>query len=289
MSNKVKRKTPLKKTKLAKTFDYEEKLGIPNPYDKGKFGVKGNKKLLNVETRKKYEKVKDLLRVLDLEADLGKKEKFDKGGSKKNKKEEISKKIDKMMGFPMEKIDKLIKQAKDLNKPKKRFNQGGSNMAKKNFSSKELIMKATQPKKSKKKLADVSKEDMIKAGFSSFGKESLRKYLNMKNKLGRKPTKADFKSKNFSSKSLITEKSVKSGIPKKKTNFSSKSLITKKSIQSGVPKTKKKVLTQNPFKNPNPPVVATKSKTTTVAQNPFKNPNPPIKKMNKGGVFKGIF
>ena len=140
-------------------------------------------------------------------------------------------------------------------------------MAKKNFSSKELIMKATQPKKSKKKLADVSKEDMIKAGFDSFGKESLRKYLNMKNKLGRKPTKADFKSKNFSSKSLIT----------------------KKSIQSGVPKTKKKVLTQNPFKNPTPPVVATKSKTTTVAQNPFKNPNPPIKKMNKGGVFKGIF
>ena len=52
MSNKVKRKTPLKKTKLAKTFDYEEKLGIPNPYDKGKFGVKGNKKLLNVKTRK---------------------------------------------------------------------------------------------------------------------------------------------------------------------------------------------------------------------------------------------
>ena len=56
-----------------------------------------------------------------------------------------------------------------------------------------------------------------------------------------------------------------------------------------MPKTKKKVLTQNPFKNPTPPVVATKSKTTTVAQNPFKNPNPPIKKMNKGGVFKGIF
>ena len=159
-------------------------------------------------------------------------------------------------------------------------------MAKKNFSSKELIMKATQPKKSKKKLADVSKEDMIKAGFTSFGKKSLGKYLNMKNKLGRKPTKADFKSKNFSSKSLITEKSVKSGIPKKNTNFSSKSLITKKSIQSGVPKTKKKVLTQNPFKNPNPPVVATKQKNTKVAQNPFKNPNP---KMNKGGVFKGIF
>ena len=153
MSEKIKRKTPLKKTKLAKTFDYEEKLGIPNPYDKGKFGVKGNVKRMNVKTRKKYEKVKDLLRVLDLEADLGKQEKFNKGGYKKNKKEEISKKIDKMMGFPMDKIDKLIKQAKDLNKPKKRFDKGGSHMAKKNFSSKELMMKSqyaqknTKPKK----------------------------------------------------------------------------------------------------------------------------------------------
>ncbi len=59
MSNKVKRKTPLKKTKLAKTFDYEGKLGIPNPYDKGKFGVKGHVNRMNVETRKKYEKVKN--------------------------------------------------------------------------------------------------------------------------------------------------------------------------------------------------------------------------------------
>ena len=173
------------------------------------------------------------------------------------------------------------------------MNKGG------NFSSKELIMKATQPKKGPakslqeakdrglktyigkdgKKKAAVSRDDMRKKGFKTFGAESLKRFLE-----GKGPKKT-----NFSSKKLITEKSVKSGIPKKKTNFSSKSLITKKSIQSGVPKTKKKVLTQNPFKNPNPPVVATKSKTTTTAQNPFKNPNPPIKKMNKGGVFKGIF
>ena len=50
--------------------------------------------------------------------------------STKNKKNKTNKTIDKMMGFPMEKIDKLIKQAKDLNKPKKRFDKGGSNMAK---------------------------------------------------------------------------------------------------------------------------------------------------------------
>ena len=47
----------------------------------------------------------------------------------------------------------------------------------------------------KKKLADVSREDMMKAGFTSFGTQSLRKYLNMKNKLGKKPTKSDFDSK----------------------------------------------------------------------------------------------
>mgnify|MGYP000161866416 CR=1 FL=1 len=137
-TTKINRKTPLKKTKLAKTFDYEGKLDIPNPYDKGKFGVKGNVKRMNAETRKKYEKVKDLLRVLDLEADLGKQEKFDKGGSKSSKNikksgtnEEYQKIFDDMMGNPLSKIDKLIKQAKELNKPKKRFNQGGSNMGKK--------------------------------------------------------------------------------------------------------------------------------------------------------------
>ena len=60
--------------------------------------------------------------------------------------------------------------------------------------------------KAKKKLADVSKEDMIDAGFDSFGKQSLNKYLNMKNKLGRKPTKKDF---GITTKSNTTKKFVK--------------------------------------------------------------------------------
>ena len=47
-------------------------------------------------------------------------------------------------------------------------------------------------KKRGKELAAVSKEDMKDAGFDSFGKNSLGKYLNMKKKLGRKPTKKDF-------------------------------------------------------------------------------------------------
>ena len=87
-------------------------------------------------------------------------------------------------------------------------------MAKKNFSSKRLIQdtgrkmglattvkraqdrdpseKTFFDKKRGKELAAVSKEDMKDAGFTSFGKDSLGKYLNMKKKLGRKPTKKDF-------------------------------------------------------------------------------------------------
>ena len=87
-------------------------------------------------------------------------------------------------------------------------------MANKNFSSKKLIqdtgrkmglattVKRAQKrdpseetffdKKRGKELAAVSKEDMKDAGFNSFGKESLKKYLNMKKKLGKKPTKKDF-------------------------------------------------------------------------------------------------
>ena len=158
--------------------------------------------------------------------------------STKNKKNKTNKTIDKMMGFPMEKIDKLINQAKDLNKPKKRFDKGGSNMAKKNFSSKELIKEEGRKQglartvegaqkrkpsektffdaKRKKELAAVSREDMKKAGFTSFGAQSLRKYLNMKNKLGKKPTKSDF------TKSTKTD-TKKTTTPKKK-NLTSKSV-----------------------------------------------------------------
>ena len=291
MSNKVKRKTPLKKTKLAKTFDYEGKLGIPNPYDKGKFGVKGNKKLLNVKTRKKYEKVKDLLRVLDLEADLGKQENFNQGGSKKNKKNQISKKIDKIMGFPMEKIDKLIQEAKELSKAKK-YNKGGSNMAKKNFSSKELMMKSQYDQKNtkpKKKLADVSKEDMIKAGFSSFGKESLRKYLNMKNKLGRKPTKKDFETKKKSTTKTISSKA---NPLKKFTTPVKKQTKTKQGEQIKNMAQQKMTAEDNIGRQ----IAAAKGKSsmklptdTSSYQNLNKGGLPKLKKMNKGGVFKGIF
>ena len=81
---KIKPKTPLIKTKLAESFDWEGELDIPNPYrDKGKTGYKGSTKLLNLRERKDYNKIKDLLRVLDLEYMLGKDKK--KKTKKKNK------------------------------------------------------------------------------------------------------------------------------------------------------------------------------------------------------------
>ena len=134
-------------------------------------------------------------------------------------------------------------------------------MANKNFSSKRLIqdtgrkmglattVKRAQKrdpseetffdKKRGKELAAVSKEDMKDAGFTSFGKDSLGEYLNMKKKLGRKPKKSDFSTSKTSTRG---SKVVISGgrVPKKKDNktknFSSKSLITKKNIDSGLPK-----------------------------------------------------
>jgi uncharacterized protein YkuJ len=65
---------------------------------------------------------------------------------------------------PMAQIDALIKEAKRLkknqekiNKPRKRFDKGGSNMAKKNFSSKELMMKSQYAQKNTKPKKETSR------------------------------------------------------------------------------------------------------------------------------------
>jgi hypothetical protein len=200
---------------------------------------------------------------------------------------------------PMAQIDALIKEAKRLkknqdqiNKPKKRFDQGGSNMAKKNFSSKELMMKSQYAQKNtkpKKKLADVSKEDMIKAGFSSFGKESLRKYLNMKNKLGRKPTKKDFETKK---KSTVKTISSKANPLKKFTTPVKKQTKTPQGEQIKNMAQQKMTAEDNIGRQ----IAAAKGKSsmklptdTSSYQNLNKGGLPKLKKMNKGGVFKGIF
>jgi len=60
-----------------------------------------------------------------------------------------------------------------------------------------------------KKLAAVSREDMEKAGFKSFGAQSLRKYLNMQNKLGRQPKTSDFETKFGAAVKKSQNKSIK--------------------------------------------------------------------------------
>jgi len=123
----------------------------------------------------------------------------------------------------------------------------------------------------KKKLADVSREDMMKAGFTSFGTQSLRKYLNMKNKLGKKPTKSDFDSK----------KPVQ-----KKNKILDKTFITNKR--------KSKVLDDTFITNKNTGI--TKKKSTKprskIQDKTFitnRKKGGAKVKMNKGGTFKGIF
>ncbi len=165
-------------------------------------------------------------------------------------------------------------------------------MAKKNFSSKELMMKSQYAQKNtkpKKKLADVSKEDMIKAGFSSFGKESLRKYLNMKNKLGRKPTKKDFETKKKSTTKTISSKA---NPLKKFTTPVKKQTKTKQGEQIKNMAQQKMTAEDNIGRQ----IAAAKGKSsmklptdTSSYQNLNKGGLPKLKKMNKGGVFKGIF
>ena len=210
---------------------------------------------------------------------------------------------EKTTSDPMAQIDALIKEAKRLkknqdkinksNKPKvEKMNKGGTNMAKKNFSSKELMMKSQYAQKNtkpKKKLADVSKEDMIKAGFSSFGKESLRKYLNMKNKLGRKPTKKDFETKKKSTTKTISSKA---NPLKKFTTPVKKQTKTKQGEQIKNMAQQKMTAEDNIGRQ----IAAAKGKSsmklptdTSSYQNLNKGGLPKLKKMNKGGVFKGIF
>jgi len=89
-------------------------------------------------------------------------------------------------------------------------------------------------KKRGKELAAVSKEDMKDAGFDSFGKDSLGKYLNMKKKLGRKPTKKDF----------VKEPSQFQKAIKKSQN---------KAIQSNIKKRAKSAISSANKPNPNDP------------------------------------
>ena len=56
--------------KQVKAHDYGDEL--PNPYDKGMYGFKGNKKLLNRKIRKAYGDLDDQLKMADIEFLMGK-------------------------------------------------------------------------------------------------------------------------------------------------------------------------------------------------------------------------
>tara|TARA_R100001163_G_C4860971_1_gene67222 strand:- start:118 stop:411 length:294 start_codon:yes stop_codon:yes gene_type:complete len=76
MGNKVKKKkVKLIKTDKAKKFDYKGTLGVPNPYDQGDFGVKGNVSNLNRKTKKKYSALKKQLGMGDIEYEMFDKDK----------------------------------------------------------------------------------------------------------------------------------------------------------------------------------------------------------------------
>ena len=240
---------------------------------------------------------------------------------------------------PMAQIDALIKEAKRLkknqdqiNKPKKRFDQGGSNTGENtktisnedrkrldellskfkkidepcpvdiknlkkilskqkgmnkggNFSSKELIMKATQPKKPKT-FKEAFAEARAKLGpgkvFTFKGKKYTTDRADDKKK----------KSKSTKKKSTVKTISSKANPLKKFTTPVKKQTKTPQGEQIKNMAQQKMTAEDNIGRQ----IAAAKGKSdmklptdTSSYQNLNKGGLPKLKKMNKGGVFKGIF
>tara|TARA_B100000424_G_scaffold250396_1_gene225080 strand:- start:584 stop:1522 length:939 start_codon:yes stop_codon:yes gene_type:complete len=159
--------------------------------------------------------------------------------STKNKKNKTNKTIDKMMGFPMEKIDKLIEQAKDLNKPKKRFDKGGSNMAKKDMSSAKFQF--AQRDRVGKSLADAKANNLMfykgkdgkkKAAVSKTDLEAFRKREN-----NPKLTLRDYLNKMQGKTRRKDTKKTTPVVTTKKTDTKKKKNLTSTSVGAGAVKT----------------------------------------------------
>jgi|TARA_R100000458_G_C8226891_1_gene209681 hypothetical protein len=159
-------------------------------------------------------------------------------------------------------------------------------------------MKTFRDKKTGVEKAAVTREDLTKVGLDPSKKSSLTKYLNMRNKTGKTPTKSDFAPKSNllgdAMKKQDTkriQKNIKAGRKKdissarkadpndpsynvkklKPSERDSKKLITTKSAQSGIPKTTpKRKVTSSYNRKPNP-------------NDPFTNP---YRSMAKGGFIK---
>ena len=205
-------------------------------------------------------------------------------------KDKVEKAIQSMFGSPMSEIDKLIEKAKELkknksNKPKPKFDKGGSNMAKKNFSSKELIMKnptGEKPKTFKEAFAEARAKLGPGKVFTFKGKKYTTDRADDKKK----------KSKSTKKKSTTKTISSKANPLKKFTSPVKKQTKTKQGEQIKNMAQQKMTAEDNIGRQ----IAAAKGKSdmklptdTSSYQNLNKGGLPKLKKMNKGGVFKGIF
>jgi len=97
--NKTKKKrVKLIKTDKAKEFDYEGILGVPNPYDRGRFRVKGNVSNLNRKTKKKYIDLYKQLGMGDIEYEINKAQKKEQKKKKQRKMTEGTMYVNKLYG-----------------------------------------------------------------------------------------------------------------------------------------------------------------------------------------------
>jgi len=127
-----------------------------------------------------------------------------------------------------------------------------------------------------KELAAVTREDLTKVGLDPSKKSSLTKYLNMKNKLGKTPTKANFASKS----NLLGDAMKKQGI---------------KTIQKNIKSNRKKDISSARKADPNDPSYNVKKlkrtpspKGGTSTYNKGPNPNDPSYNTKKMGGPKRI-
>jgi hypothetical protein len=73
-------------------------MGVPNPYDRGTFGVKGNSKLLNQKKKKEYNALKKQLSMGDIEYKIDKAQKKEKKKKKQRKMTEGAMYVNKLYG-----------------------------------------------------------------------------------------------------------------------------------------------------------------------------------------------
>jgi len=192
---------------------------------------------------------------------------------------------------------KITNNKKESNMSYKQTNQPAKSIAEAKRRGLKTFMGMDKSGMRTKKLAAVSREDMEKAGFKSFGQQSLRKYLNMRNKLGRQPKSSDFqtqigaevkKSQNKAIRNKQKENRKKDISSANKPNVNDPSYNVKKLKVTPPPKGGTSTYNKGP--NPNDPSYNTKKMggprriTTTSRYN--RKPNVNRASYNRGGFVK---